>query len=78
MACLKFSYITIPDREFPSRKLGDGKTEGCLSRIMVFRMVRNLRIQAVSATFFSLPRFNNCWYWERIKGLCRVATKVAL
>lgn len=36
--------------------------KGCWSRCMALRMVRNLRMQAVSATFFSLPRFNNCWY----------------
>ena len=36
--------------------------KGCWSRTIALRIVRNLRIQAVSATFLSLPRFNKCWY----------------
>src|SRR5687768_7178013 len=43
--------------------------KGCRSRIMALRMVSILRIQAVIATFFSLPRFSNCWYWVWITGL---------
>ena len=31
----------------------------CLS--MEFRMVSNLRIQAVRASFFGLPADNRCW-----------------
>jgi hypothetical protein len=42
---------------------------GCWSRSIALRMVRNLRMQAVRATFFCLPRFNKCWYWARISGL---------
>ena len=33
---------------------------GTLSRIMAFKIVRNLRIHAVNATFFTFPLFNNC------------------
>jgi hypothetical protein len=35
--------------------------KGCRSRIIALRMVSNLRMQAVRATFLSLPRFSNCW-----------------
>ena len=50
--------------------------KGCWSRAIALRMVRNFRMQAVRATFLSLPRFNKCWYCAWISGLWRVATSV--
>ena len=32
---------------------------GTLSRIIAFKMVRNFRMQAVNATFFTFPRLKN-------------------
>jgi hypothetical protein len=56
----------------------EAQRKGCLSRSIALRTVRNLRMQAIRATFLSLPRFSNCWYWARIRGLRRVATRVAM
>ena len=32
---------------------------GTLSRIIAFKMVKNLRMHAVNATFLTFPRLNN-------------------
>ena len=49
-----------------------------MSRLMAFRMVSSLRMQATRATFVSFPRAVRRAYIARIAGLCVVATTVAM
>ena len=53
------SKTTIKGKTSPSQTMAV-YLNGTLSRIIAFRMVRNFRMQAVNATFFTFPLFNNC------------------
>ena len=45
---------------------------------MPLRMVSNLRMLAVSASFLGLPAASNRWWNRRITGLCRLANNGAM
>jgi len=53
------SKTTIKGKTSPSQTVAVC-LNGTLSRIIAFKMVRNFRMHAVRATFFTFPLFNNC------------------
>src|SRR3990172_408363 len=53
-------------------------SQGVLALTMALRIVSSLRMQAVSASFSSLPAEQSRQYSSLIAGLCRLATRALI